>query len=64
MANIVSGCLKVVVRKFRTNGFFVVSTTGLSVLLLAFLSECHTWELDAVFSFKPLASGFTVLVRF
>ena len=26
-------------------------------------SECHTWELDAVFSFKPLATGLPVLVR-
>ena len=38
-------------------GFFVVSASGLPVLVFALTSECHTWELDAVFSFTPLATG-------
>ena len=42
-------------------GFFVVSATGLFVLVFGFTTECR--ELDAVFSFKPLATGLPVLVR-
>ena len=36
---------------FVPMGFFVVAATGLSVLVIVLASECHTWELDAVFSY-------------
>ena len=42
--------------------FFFVSATGLLVLVFVFAFECHSWELDAVFSFTPLAKGLSVLV--
>ena len=35
---------------FVPMGFFVVAATGLPVLVIVLASECHTWELDAVFS--------------
>ena len=42
--------------------FLSVSATGLSVLVFVFASGCHTCELEAVLSFKPLATGLSVRV--
>ena len=47
--------------KFVPITFFVVFAMGLAVLAIVFASECHTWDLDAVFSFKTFATGFPVL---
>ena len=43
--------------------FFVVSATGLPALVIVFESECHTWELEAMFSFEPLATGLSSPTR-
>ena len=43
--------------------FFVVSGTSLPVLEIVIATECHTWELDDLFSFKPFATGLLVPVR-
>ena len=48
---------------FVSMGFFVVSATGFPVLVFGFTSECHTLQLNAVFSVKSRATGFLVLVR-
>ena len=42
---------------------YIVSATVFSMLVLMFACACHTYELDAVFSFKTSATGFSVPVR-